>query len=177
MPRELTGLRVARSILTPEGTETLTTEIDFQLGAQIGIAIHGVYGSITGFNSSLAAQDDSSQNRTIEQTLHLETGLVEDPLDSAADDAFDIDTEIFYRQDLSMLHIWNSVAGDGAGITLSLTPSSTVWFPRPINSARNITHRANATVGDVDGVANILVYFVYVEFSLSEMGLFLARRQ
>lgn len=176
MPREISGMRTASSIVTPEGAETVTQEIDFQLGAQVGIQILGVYGAITGFNSTLAAQDDSSQNRTAEHTLHLETGALETVLDSAADDAFNIDTEVFYRQDWSEHHIWNSVAGDGAGLTETLTNSNTIWFPRPVYSARNITHRGNATVADVDVVCNVLLYYTYVEFSLAEMGLFLARR-
>lgn len=172
----ISSLRQARSLLTPEGAEVLTAEIDFQLGPRMGIAIHGVHGHITTINSTLAALDDEITGRNNFQTLHLETGTVEDPLNIAAEDAFDIDTEIFWRQDHSMNAIWNSVAGDGAGLSVELQPNTPVWYPEPILTARNITHRAEAVVGDVDSVCGVLIWYKYVEFSLNEMGLLLARR-
>ena len=177
MARPVSGLRVARSLLTPEGAQVLTQEIDFQLGARMGIEIHGIYGGISGAeDASVAALDDSITTRNGLQTVHLETGVVEDPLDSAAEDAFDIDTEIIWRQDITQSTIWTSVVTEGAGLAYIVTPVNTVWFPEPIQSARNITHRAEAVVADGDFRMNILIYFKYIQFSLREMGVLMARR-
>lgn len=175
--QEISGLRHARSLLTPEGTEVLTTELDFQLGPRMGIAIYSVLGHLTGFiNTSLGSLADEINSRNIFQTLHLETGTVEDPLDSAAQDAYDIDTEIFYRQDFTQQFYHDTTAGEGKALSTSVTPNGLVTFPEPILTARNITHRAEALVADVDGICGVLIAYKYVEFSLSEMGLLLARR-
>ena len=172
----ISSQRVARSLLTPEGAEVLTAELDFQLGPRMGIQILGVTGHIIQVNTSLASLPDEISGRNNFQTLHFETGVVENPLNLAAEDAQDIDTEIFWRQDHVQNIIHSSVATEGSALAIETQPNCPVWFPEPMLSARNITHRAEAAVADVDSVMGILLYFKYVEFSLSEMGLLLARR-
>ena len=64
-----------------------------------------------------------------------------------------------------------------ASLTLQVTPSGLVTYPREIFTARNITHRAVQSSTNGDSVCSVLIFYTFVEFTLAELGLILARRQ
>lgn len=175
MPREISGLRIARSFITPPNSE-VSRVMDFQLGARQGIAIHAVLGDMvidsTGFTPSAAAQ--TVLNGT--HTLHLESGNLETVPDAGGEDEDTIDSEVFFRQ--SLLYVGNDdlTTEFRASAAVLVTPSSIVNFERPILTARNITHRGIALQSSLDFLAHVIIYYVFVEFSLAELGLILARR-
>lgn len=178
MPQRISGLRVARSFLTPTGAaNVLTAEMDFQLSARQGISISSVLGFGSYSDRSPAASDTVPAENAGCQTLHLETGSLEDvPLDDGHDEV-NIDTEIFYHQQYSQLfQVWSTATGGGGG-TITVQPTGLVTFDEPILSARNITHRAETVTTGTNLNAGVLIYFHYVEFSLAELGFILARRQ
>jgi len=176
MPREISGLRVARSFITPTETR-VTRELDFQLGARQGIAIHQVVGSMFVDGSqgppSTAAQAFFEGNHT----LHFETGSLETVPNAAGEDEDTIDTEQFYRQDIGVGANDDVSTEFRASCAISVTPSAPVNFPRPLYTARNISHSGQTNASAFDMNAHVLLYYVFVEFSLAELGLLLARRQ
>ena len=176
MPREISGLRIARSFVTPENT-AVSRELDFQLGARQGISIHGVLGSLIVDPNAFAAQSTTIAPYNGHQTLHLESGSLEVVPDAAAEDEDTIDSEVFYRQDMNFIGNDDATTEFRASAAVQTIPNGLVTFPRPIFSARNLTHRALSTTGAMDLLAHVIIYYVFVEFSLAELGLILARRQ
>ena len=176
MPRIVSGQRIARSFLSPTGAANeVTQELDFQLGARDGIRINAVLGYGHFHDDSPATSDTVPAQSTATQTLHLETGATEDLPDVAAEDGFDIDTEIFYAQMYGQVIQVPATAGGGGG-ALTVTPNGLVTFPIPIDSPRNIIHKAVTVGADQDLEAGVLIYYHFVEFSTSELGVILARR-
>lgn len=172
MPRDISNIRVARSFLTPAVAEAISAEMDFQLGIRQGIKIHAVLGTLPLISPNPGV---AHSNQTVFHTLHMETGTLEDPLDGAGQDAINIDTEIFYRQE-GISHSLVTAAA-GAGYALSVHPTEMVVYPVPILVARNITHRAESVgiAGSSYG-AIVYIYYNYVEYTAAEMGILLARR-
>lgn len=175
MPKEISGLRIARSFVTP--TEVaVSRELDFQLGARQGISIEAILADImpdpAGYTPSSGAQLPFIGN----QTLHLETGSLEGVPDAAGEDEDTIDSEIFYRQTLSLIGNDDLTTEFRASSSMSLSEG---WMvpPRPLFTARNITHRAITNTNALDILCHVTIYYVFVEFSLAELGLVLARRQ
>ena len=176
MPREISGLRIARSYLTPTDT-AVSRELDFQLGARQGIAMYGVLGSLTYDPANTTINPTGVVLMTANQTLHLETGSLETVPDAAGEDEDTIDSEVFYRQDLSVGGNDDSTTEFRASLAIDSSPNDLVAFARPIFTARNITHRAITNSSSLDALGHVIVYYVFVEFTLSELGLILARRQ
>jgi len=176
MPREISGLRIARSFISPTDS-AVSREIDFQLGARQGIAIHGVLGEI-GFDPagtvwSPAAIIEFNANHT----LHLETGSLETVPDAAGEDEDTIDSEIFFRQTLFLAGNDDLTTEFRASLTSQVVPNGMVSFPRPLFTARNISHRGITGDANLDALCHVIIYYVFVEFSLAELGLILSRRQ
>ena len=178
MPREISGLRIARSFITPATANVQDSrEIDFQLGARQGIAIHQVLGTWSIDGGAAAAPSVavmSSYNGV--QTLHLETGSLETVPDNAGEDEDTIDTEQFYRQDFCGMGNDDVSTEFRAAMALVVNPSGVVPYAPPILSARNITHAAIVTDALFDSLCHVLIFYTFVEFSLAELGLILARR-
>lgn len=173
MPTEISGLRIARSFITPTDSEVQRT-IDFQLGVRQGISIEGVLGEIVIDNGGFTASATTLTAQGGLHTLHLQSGSLETVPDQAGEDEDTIDSEVFYRQQLTVVAIDEPTAQGAAGI--SVTPNG-VWVPpRPLFSARNITHRGITFSATLDLLCHVTIYFVFVEFSLAELGLILARR-
>jgi len=177
MPRILSGQRTMRSFVTPTGVaDEVARTIDFQLGSDDGIQIEAVLGYGHYFDASPAPSDTVPIASMASQTLHLETGATEDLPLVAGEDADDIDTEIFYVQ----THAYNAIIGStvtfGAGVDMTITPSGLFVPPQPILSPRNIIHKGRTNVADSFAFLGVLVYFRYVRFSTSELGVLLARR-
>ncbi len=174
MVKEISGLRIARSFISPTNAEVARV-IDFQLGPRQGIQIHSVLGDMT------ADPSNTVHNTTVEEihgvhTLHLESGSLETVPFAAGEDEDTIDTEIFYRQLFSMVSSDDPATEFRASAAIQTTPAGIVNYQRPILVARNITHRGIASGGNLDFLAHVLIFYVFVEFSLSELGLILARR-
>jgi len=176
MSRKISGLRVARSLVTPTGAAIVSRELDFQLGSDQGIEIHSVLGGGILGDASPAASDSVVVVAQAASTLHMETGTLEDfPLVSG-EDADDIDTEIFYAQSFAHVVQVPATAGGGGGGVL-VTPSGIVNFEEPIRTARNITHRGESFATGQSLDAWVLIYYNYIQFTQAELGFFLARRQ
>ena len=176
MARIISGLRIARSFVTPSGAEKVNRELDFQLGSNQGIEISAVlgYGKFT--DDSPATSDTVPVTDIALQSLHLETSTLEDVPAVIADDQDDIDTEIFYVQSWALMFQVPATAGGGGG-GMVVTPSGLVTFAEPIRTARNITHQGETFVTGQTGEFGLLIYYNYIEFSNAELGFLLARRQ
>ena len=74
MPTVVSGLRIARSVVTPAGAEIVTREIDFQLSPQGGVEIFQIIGTVADF---LATETTDTDHIKATQTLHLEAGSLE----------------------------------------------------------------------------------------------------
>jgi len=176
MPREISGLRIARSFITPPFAAT-TRELDFQLGARQGIAIQSVLGGITADPAGFTPSPSTMTEFVANHTLHLETGSLESVPDASTEDEDTIDSEIFYRQDLWIGGQDDSVTEFRASLASLVVPNGIVPFARPIFTARNITHRGITSNSSLAVLCHVIIYYTFVEFSLSELGLILARRQ
>lgn len=180
MPTPLSGMRTARSLVTPVGSNDIVSRVlDFDLGAQDGIEISGVLGLVGSFGDvSTPVSDTIMHTADAVQTLHLEAGTLEGVPYLAGEDEDDIDTEIFWQQVVSRSFlIPATTAVNKAGMAMQVTPSGLVTFPEPILAARNITHRGETQLADNDCSLGVLIYYRYVRFSLQELGFLLARRQ
>jgi len=176
MAEIISGLRVARSLLTPGGASVVSAELDFQLGARQGIEISAVLGVGAFSDLNPATSDTVLVAGRATSTLHMETGSLEDPGGEAGDDAVDIDTEIFYMQEFQhVVQVPATAGGGGGGIQVS--PSGLVTFSEPIRTARNITHRTETFVTGQSLEAFVFIYYHYILFTNSELGFLLARRQ
>jgi len=176
MPRIITGLRVARSMVSPTGAAVVSRELDFQLGSDQGIQIESVLGGGIFHDDSPAASDTVPAANIASQSLHFETGTLEDFPIQAAEDADDIDTEIFWGQTFAEVFQVPATAGGGGGFGY-VTPTGITVFANPLRTARNITHRGETAAVDLDLEAWVLIYYRYIQFTRAELGLFLARRQ
>ena len=176
MPREISGLRIARSFITPTNV-AVSRELDFQLGARQGIAIQGILGALTLDPGNISISAAGITFFVANHTLHLETGSLETVPDAAGEDEDTIDSEVFYRQDLAMGGNDDVSTEFRASLAIHVSPNNLVTFDRPIFTARNITHQGITSSGSLDTLAHVIIYYVFVEFTLSELGLILARRQ
>ena len=171
MPTDISNYRYARSFLTASGDEIVTAELDFQLGVRQGIAINQVVGWVRAVDFS--AIGTSLETNSHSQSLHLETGTVELPSAPGVDE-FVLDTEIFYIQTTILGGITTGAAG--AGFALSIDPNAPVVYDPPLFTTRNITHRVESEIAGADLECGVMIRYKYVEFSLAEMGVLLARR-
>lgn len=175
MPREISGLRIARSFITPTDTR-VTRELDFQLGARQGISIEKVVGEILPDAAGVAMNASGTQEFLGNHTLHLETGSLETIPDAAGEDEDTIDTEIFYRQSIMCAGQDDSTTEFRSSVAYMVSPNGELNFPKPLLSARNISHSGKSSTSVFDILCHVTIYYVFVEFSLAELGLILARR-
>jgi len=175
MPQVISGPRQARSFVTPTGAAVVTRVIDFNFAADQGIQIFAVLGSVDAQDTSPVASDTAVVQIPVAQSLHLEEGTIEDVPFVDADDADEIDTEVFFSQQVAGAVQIPATAGGGGGNGAS----GTLYVPyiKPILVARNITHRGETQTTGQFGHCAVLIFYEYVRFSLQELGLILARRQ
>jgi len=177
VPKEISGLRIARSFLTPDIDNTvLERELDFQLGARQGIAIHSVHGEVRIESSTLTMSTATITLGNGVHSLHLETGSLETVPDESGDDEDTIDSEVFFRQGVTLGGNDDATTEFRASLAMLVSPQGPVDYPNPILTARNITHRAVMRTSVFDGLFNVTIFYTFVEFSLAELGLILARR-
>ncbi len=175
MPREISGLRIARSFISPTDAE-VSRVIDFQLGARQGIAIEGVLGTMAVDPVATAISTSVQVLTEGVHTLHLESGSLETVPDAAGEDEDTIDSEVFFRQQLFFGGNDDVSTEFRASLSHEVNPNGLITFPKPIFAARNITHRGIGTAAAMDFLAHVIIYYTFVEFSLAELGLILARR-
>jgi len=175
MPTTISGPRRARSFVTPNGASVVSRVIDFNFATNQGIEITAVLGTGLAIDLSPATSDTVPAAVRGAQSLHLEEGQLEDVPIVAADDADEVDTEVFFQQEFGGLFQVPATAGGGGG---SATPQN-LYLPYkdPILVARNITHRGETTLAGQDGFFGVLIFYHYVVFTIAELGLILARRQ
>lgn len=173
MPTFISGLHFARSMVSPVSTTAVERQIDFQLGVRQGIAIHQVIGG-TALETVTESTDFQELRGT--QTLHLESGSLETVPDAGGEDEDTIDSEVFYRQDFSLLASEEAATRGGSAAAMVVSPNSPIIYPSPVFTARNITHRGITTSSNLLLLHYVLIMYQYVEFSLSELGVLLARR-
>lgn len=169
----ISGLRIARSYITPINAVS-SRELNFNLSTRQGIQIQSVLGIINPLVHSIG----SSQGlHDCVQTLHLETGSLETVPNGAGADEDTVDSEIFFVQNFSRLANDDPTTEFRASAAQMVQPSGVIDYPDPILSSRNITHRAVGNVSVADYGCHIMVFYKFVEFTLSELGVILARRQ
>jgi len=170
MPRAVSGMRIARSLVTPTGAASVSRELDFQLGSEDGIEIFGVLGHVMVHQVLVGA---TFSPYTAVQTIHLETGALEDILEADAEDNDTIDSDIFYRQDMNLITFDGTTESAAA---MMVMPTGLITYPVPILSARNITHQGSSQdITQAFGL-HVMIFYRFVQFSLQELGLLLARR-
>ena len=175
MPREISGLRIARSFITPTSAE-VSRVIDFQLGARQGIAISSVLGEILADEANTTVSTGAVTILQGNHTLHLESGSLETVPDQAGEDEDTIDSEVFYRQTFSFIGNDDLTTEFRASASQLVVPQGMIQYDKPLLVARNITHRGIAKAGALDLLCHVTIFYTFVEFSLSELGLILARR-
>lgn len=175
MPREISGLRIARSFISPTDS-AVSRVIDFQLGARQGIAISSVLGEILPGPAQLTISTTTLSLFTGVHTLHLESGNLETVPDLAAEDEDTIDSEVFYRQSVIIGGNDDVTTEFRASLAIMAMPNGVVEYRQPIFAARNITHRGISSSSSFGFNAHVTIYYTFVEFSLAELGLILARR-
>ncbi len=177
MPTEISGLRIARSFITPDAADTAVERVlDFQLGARQGIAIAAVLPTWT---VAVEAGPISSSVQVFlngNQTLHLESGSLETVPDGIGDDEDTIDSEVFMRQDAILAGNDDAATEFRASLAIVINPNGLITFPKPILTSRNITHRAIVNGATFDSACHVIIYYTFVEFTLAELGLILSRR-
>jgi len=174
MPTIISGPRRARSFVTPNGAAVVTRVLDFNFAANQGIEITAVLGIVSSADTTPAASDTVPVHIRAAQSLHLEEGTIENVPISGAEDADEIDTEIFFMQEAGGQFQVPATAGGGGGN--AGTNNLYVAYRDPILVARNITHRGEAIVAGQDCLASVLIFYHYVVFTTSELGVILARR-
>lgn len=176
MPNRISGQRIARSFVSPTGaTNEVTRVLDFQLAADQGIEISAVLGYGHIHDDSPAVSDTVPISVMGHQTLHLEAGNTEDLPSAAGEDADEIDTEILWMMPLVTHYVLGTTNTFGGGVGVG-TSHVFNTFPIPILSPRNITHKGFTPAADQDGEYGVLIYYHYVSFSSSELGVLLSRR-
>jgi len=173
MPTIISGPRTARSNVTPSNA-VVSRVLDFNFASDQGIEITAVLGNMRCEDLSPGASDTIPVHIPLMQTIHLEEGTVEDIPFGDGDDADEIDTEIFFQQEITGQFQIPATAGGGGGNAAS----GTLYLPYrdPVLVARNITHRGESSGAGQTGHASILIFYHYVRFTTSELGLILARR-
>jgi len=176
MPTIISGPRQARSYLSPSGVAVVTQVLDFNFASDQGIMISGVLGSIDSVDETPTPSDTQVARIQVAQSLHLEEGTIEDIPFTDAQDAFQIDTEVFFAQATAGAFQTGSTNTFGAG---GNSAHSELYLPyaEPILVARNITHRGETGATGQSGDCSVLIFYKYVRFSIAELGLILARRQ
>lgn len=160
MARVISGLRFARSYLTPVN-QVLEQELDFQLGPKQGIQIEWILGSLGNISETPGADATS----TAQQSVHLEEDATEDIPIATDEDAVNVDTEMIFHMQ--------------AHFILDLTTSGMSHVPQPVHlwvpyggelkTTRNLTHRAEGAGATREYRAAILMAFKYIELSDAEL--------
>ena len=175
MPRRLTGIRHARSLITTAvGAGFVgTDEIDFELASNQGVELVAIKHIFTELFGDLVA---APLRANFWATLHAESQTLEDPTPDT--DGTVRDSEILDMEGATFYGGDDSGAAQG-GMTASALHATTPWQPMPpdLIVVTNLTHRFEADAVSDDGTSIYLLMYRYVELSPSELGLFLALRR
>lgn len=168
MAAEVSGVRFARSHVTPAGAEVVSREIDFDLGARLGIKILWTLTSIQTLGNPTA-----DVNLDYLASVHLESDALEDLPVAAGDDEDNIDSEVIHLHPFSYIHS-ESAAGLGASVGsshLHLVHDPSIVF------ARNPTFRGESVSASGTAIMHLLMAYKYVELTNAELiGVLTSRR-
>jgi len=175
MATRLTAMEFATSLLTPTA-QTLTAELDFQLSAREAIEIMSIYGNVV---DVVDASTSAGSVTPGVQTVHMETGALEDPLNADGDDAVRLSSEIIYRQDV--INFEGGAATVGTAQSIIVTPNAPVVFNdgkgNGLLSGLNLTHRAeNPSTGIRNSLQVTIAYFRVRISDREAVALFSRRR-
>jgi len=175
MPTIISGPRRARSFVTPAGAAVVSRVLDFNFATNQGIEITAVLGTSRLVDTDPAVSDTAPAIIEGSQSLHLEEGTIEDVPIINAQDADEIDTEVFFQMDVGGMFMVGTTNTFGAG---GGSPAQNLYiaYRDPILVARNITHRGETLVTGQEGKMGVLIFYHYVVFTNAELGLVLARR-
>ena len=175
MPRRLTGIRHARSLITTAvGASSVDTdEIDFELASNQGIEIV----AIKHWFSELSGDPIATLARSnFWASLHAETQTLEDPTPDTNQTVRD--SEIIDME--AAVHISGDDSGAAqGGLAVTVTKLTTPWqfMPADLVSVSNLTHRFETSAVADDGTSCYMIMYRYLELSPAELGLFLALRR
>lgn len=160
MSRVISGLRFARSFLTPSNA-VLEQELDFELGAKMGIQVEWVIGSLGNISETPGADAAS----TGQQSLHLEEDATEDIPIATGEDAVNVDSEMFFHQQANFVHDFTTSGG------AFLPQPVHLWVPYngELKTTRNITHRAEGSGATREYRAAVLIAYKLIELDDREI--------
>lgn len=174
MARAIGGLEIASSYLTPSAA-TLTALLDFNLSEREAIEIfwiQGLFSTIVDASLAVGVQYNAMN------TLHMETGSLDDPLDADGDDEVRISTEILFKQTLNVTqHQATNQGLDGVIITPSEPVSYVDGKGNGLLSVINLTHRAEIPTTDVRIHMEIRMLYRKVKITPAEAVRLLTRRR
>ena len=175
MPRRLTGIRHARSLITTAvGAGSVDTDlIDFELASDQGIELVALKHIFTEIAGDLVATPFRGNAWA---TLHAESQTLEDPTPDVNHTVRD--SEILDFEGINFQGGDDSGAAQG-GMTVSVEHAVTPWqrMPDDLIVVSNMTHRLETSATMDDATSIYLIQYRYVELSAAELGLFLALRR
>jgi len=176
MATPISGPRYAQSYLTQGTADTnATAEIDFDISEGLGVEIMQVQGSFADLDRTGAAA--ATNEMVAMQSLHLETGIVEDASVLEPDNAeVRTDSEVFWHQYGHVHHLEDNTNNQGG---IGIMQSEGLWMPHPDLRpviVRNITHRLRIDDSALEADAIVRITWRYVRLSNSEQMTILTRR-
>lgn len=176
MPRALTNIRIATSLVTHEGGATPTEqEIDFQLAVREAIEIFAVIGILNDLGNVAAGTTQDSI--TGMQTLQAEEDNPRDVGHQTTDtDTVILDDEVIFMQGLVHTAVEDDTNHTDSASTV-LSPNGPVVYPIPLVEAFNLHHTIVTEGTALDFVGTLMIHYRYVELSSAEtVGVFARRR-
>lgn len=167
MARVISGLRYARSFVTPSGAETISRVMDFDLGARFGISINWIRTAVIGIGNPT-----TDVNLEYIASVHLETDQLEDLPLATGEDENNIDTEVIHQHYAAHIHS-ESAAGLGAVVFQSNQRDDYM----DLVVARNITFAGKSESASGSAAMALLMEYRYVELTNAELvGILTSRR-
>lgn len=168
MARVISGLRFARSFVTPSGDATVSRELDFNLGARMAIGIEWVSTSIIQLGNPT-----TDVNLPYIASLHAENDTIEDLPAATGEDEDNIDTEVLHQHYVSYVHS-ESASGLGVGVVAS---NHVTNYPEPVLIARNPTFSGKSEDSAGSAAMALLMAYRYYELTDAELvGILTSRR-
>jgi len=174
MVQILSPVRIARSRRTSFTNVEETQEIDFALGLQQGIRIHGVEFGMS--NVVPVPGDDAIVVTNAQMSLHIETGGLEGAIDAFPADTNILNSEILAQTTLQVMAFTSSVPATSPDVFNMIWLQPTSWsfheiVGQPIDLAQNLTFRVitSAATLVVNG-GQVTIYYQYIKLTDAELG-------
>lgn len=169
MAKIVSGVRYARSFVTPAAQATVSREVDFDLGARLGIKVLWTLTSIFGVNNPTA-----DVNLEYVASVHAENDAIEDLPLATGEDEDNADSEVFHQHYASHIHT-ESAAGNAA-----FAFQSNLYIPHHQDDlilASNPTFSGKSESSSGSAAMALLMAYRYVELTNAELvGALTSRR-